>query len=584
MLLPKLKLNDIKAVASRLAGTQGSPHIWPVGFKDDLKGQKHGTQALYLTEALEARLTSSFLKPCYRTNLQAFFLEAIEKEGAVLLPFRDFSTARTYLASRPSASLVRHDPGFVSHLREQELTEVRQLLNEERMVVLVGPPEAGKSTFARELIQAEGGDYRDIRLIRRKTVQEVCYALAETLDEDLSGSFSEETLIQRIAEKPYIFWIKGCDVPSYKYLVSFLSKVCTLRVSLGIASKWIIESTEASDQLLNCNHFLEPLEDGKIIHLLDSAEAGGAFNDPNIVVKQAQGRPGYALRLWRSDDAQQAEVTDEYEWFYRQLPHEEATMLSLLCFAASKSPLGFTQESLNQWAMAVLPHKLKSDIRKTNAALLEKLEERRLADVIRLDQETVDTFLNTALPDDYSMVVIDNVASGLVHHALISASESDKAKWDQLLRAELENTYLLKETDLSLTHITLELIYGDHLGRDLVPFFQSPFRFTHLRRLLQWIETTSWVPTSPKQAYFYKSLRILSQLSKGFYIDVDDELGLPTANDLNQQFAHDLVQTRVSLCQIDGSFDLQAWKTVCEGCADSQLQAEQYISRNSELG
>ncbi len=152
------------------------------------------------------------------------------------------------------------------------------------------------------------------------------------------------------------------------------------------------------------------------------------------------------------------------------------------------------------------------------------------------------------------------------------------AKWDQLLRAELEKTYLTKETDLSLTHITLELIYGDHLGRDLVPFFQSPFRFTHLRRLLQWIETTSWVPTSPKQAYFYKSLRILSQLSKGFYIDVDDELGLPTANDLNQQFAHDLVQTRVSLCQIDGSFDLQAWKTVCEGCADSQLQAEQYIA------
>lgn len=587
LLLPNLELNDIEKVAGNLSGVQGAPHIWPVGVKPELKGRWHGSrEPFYLTEALEERLTGRNLAPypipSNGAGLQSFFLQELVQEGASFLPFPNFSMASDYLKGRPSESLVTHDGHFEPGLREQELSTVTEMLKENRIVLLIGPPEVGKSTFARELIAANGGDFKELHLPKCSSAQDVCYAILDSLGDDLSESLGEETLIRHIAVQPYIFWIRGYNQSSYSGLTSVLHKIHAMQAASDqIQSQWIIESTHKIGRLIGYDYTLELLNEEKILRILDKVETGGAFSDPNAVTDRAQGRPGYALRLWQSHDPKEAEVSDEYEWFYGQLPRDEAAMLSLLCLAASKSPLGFTLESLYQWGTTVFTHRLTSEVRKTIEVLLEKLEDRRLADVIRLDHETLDTFLNAVLPDDCSMVVIDNVAFGLMDHALNLIHEEDKIKWSQLLCEGLEQTYLEKETDYSLTHVTLELNYSK--VKDLEPFFRSPFRFTYLRRLFQWAEATEWVPANSKQAYIFKALRILSRISKNYDINVADELGIPVADNPVQQFAYALVQTRVLLSQIDASFNLESWRCECEECPDPQLQAEQYIAAAMSL-
>lgn len=582
LLLPNLSLPDLDSVARQLYGPHSSPHIWPVGAQVDLKGQrdkKKDHRPYHLVEALDKRLSKcqSLCSPNQNSSgLQRFFHQQLTKQRAKLRSFDNISMAKTYLRTVTSAMPVLPDEWYVPELRQQELKKALATLTEDRIMEIVGAPGIGKSTFAKELIQASVGEFLEIRLQKCRSPYDVCRRINEALRGESPEGLGDETLVQYLANEPYIFWIKEYDQLSSIGLESLLQKIRSLRASSGqVQASWIIESAQGLHSLEDCCLQLTPLDNASICHILEKVHSGGEFDDPEDVVRLAQGNPRRAIRLWQSRNFSDTQVKDEFEWLRCQLSQQEAILLPVLSMAASKSPLGFTLNTLCQWGAVLLADQLPSDVQKSVESLIEKLEKRRLVDVTRLDSETFGGLLDVILPENCSMVIINGVASGLMDYALRSVSEEEDRKWqealhDQLLQAAETNT---------LAHITLELNLGD-----LEPFLRSSFRFTFLRRVLAWIDGTQWKPANIRQVYLLKALRILTRIRAGEYIDVEAELGAPQNEDKVQRFAFELVNARTMLSsQINNAFDLPSWLLEVEQCPDLELQAEMLVATAMSL-
>jgi len=83
--------------------------------------------------------------------------------------------------------------------REAELAALRELLRDERLVTVLGPPGMGKTRLALRLAQLEGASYQGVHLVDLAEVRTACdlvAATAQALGVSLAGASGEEELAQ----------------------------------------------------------------------------------------------------------------------------------------------------------------------------------------------------------------------------------------------------------------------------------------------------------------------------------------------------------------------------------------------------
>ena len=225
LLLPLFGLGDITSLARRMS-QHSAPHIWSIGAQPDLRNRRHnGQKPFHLTEALDDRLEGTMLggiTPARKRNLHEFFCQQLTKEGAKLLSFDDFSQAREYLKGVSPRAKIIHDRWHIRGLRKEELGRAAQILKEQGVIILIGPPEIGKSTLVRELIEDDGGDFLEVQINEMKSVRELCGTINDSLGNDPPDVLGDDALVQDISREPRMFWIREHDDTSYAVLASLL--------------------------------------------------------------------------------------------------------------------------------------------------------------------------------------------------------------------------------------------------------------------------------------------------------------------------------------------------------------------------
>lgn len=578
----KLKRAHIEEVRARLVNEFSAHHVWVVGALPELKqhrNSKDSSYYLYLPEALDRRLYVPSISTISQEHigLQHFLYKQLTKGSSKLIAFDNVDMAKKYLQNILPAIQIVPDAWYVPGARPDTLSCAAKIIAEHGIVELVGPPEIGKSTLAKELIQELDNEFVELRLFKCNSINDICRKIYLQVKGENPDNFGDESLIQSLATQPYVFWISDYGAPETP-LEGFMQRIQSFRIAHSevVRAQWIIESVSPLRGFKEFRCELVPLEREKIWNILMKVEAGGAFEDPDFVTIRAQGRPGYAIKLWQSQSAEHAKELDTLKWFRSYLTSLETQILPMLCFAASRSPLGLTMKALSQWATVLLRDQgqIQSKITESIESLLLKMQQRRLVGVTRLDKDKFSQHLAAILPDNCSMVVIKEVPTELIDKTLSSVDTEEQNRWQELLQEELLNA----AEPGSLAHVTLFLNLGD-----LEPFLRSSFRFTFLKRLLSWIDETQWKADpqqKSKQAYILRALRIYGLLRRvDQSIDIETELGQPENGDNAQQFAYQMMKARTMLAShINNSFPLSSWLSEIDECSDRELQAEMYVA------
>jgi hypothetical protein len=493
LFLPRLGYEGLEAVTTTLIDQFSAHHIRAIGAFPHLKGRRDRKgRPYYLIEALEKAL-GSLLASKEQRGLQEYLHQLIAESGTDLLSFPGLRSLKDYLRNLSPNVAIIPDEWYVPNMRPDTLNRADQILKDEHVLEIVGPPGIGKSVLAMELIQSSKLEFQELSPAREcRTLHDVCSWINGALRDEFPAELGEEGFIQLLAHQPFVFWVKGYDRASAEGLNKFFRK---LRSYKGLPNQlracWIVESTYPLSVLKELRQELDPLDNQQISNILQKVRAGGAFIDPEEVIRRAQGNPGVAMRLWQSQTLSEAKIANEFEWFRHQLTLEEALVLPLLCVAARSSPLGVTLNTLVKWGSAVYPARIPSRIQEGVESLLDKLERRRLAGVTRLNREMFGGLLDV-IPKELSITIIDNVTIELIEDTLSSVSEVQQKDWQERLHEVLLTS---AETD-TLAYVTLAAGLND-----LAPFVQSSYRLTHLRRLLAWLDRTGWEPVNPRQIY-----------------------------------------------------------------------------------
>lgn len=422
--------------------------------------------------------------------------------------------------------------------------------------------------FAKEIIQRSGYGSWELELAQCNTPHAICSKINDGMRGDSPQSLGYEEFLRMLAKEPLLFWVRKYDAISAKSLEELLRVFKSFKsTSEEVQARWIVESTRALPGLDDCRCELVPLDNQGISRILQKVRGGGAFDDPEIVVRLAQGNPGRAIRYWQSLVRTDIEAGDEFEWFRRQLSRDEARILPILCMATERSPLGLTQGLLSSLVSGLHLDLPASLVQTSVASLVKKIESRHMGTISRLDSHI---FPDDILPRNSSVTVINDVATGLRESVLKELNEESLKSWQEKLHEVLWDA---AETN-TLAHITVEINLGD-----LEPFLRSSFRFTHLRRLIAWIEQTEWRYKDARQAYLLKALRVLLSLGKRETANVEADLGKPQPGDSVQTFAYHLAKIKgITFSCVNERFDLRSWLQVAGQQSDPELQAEIYVS------
>jgi hypothetical protein len=571
LFFPNLGFDDLRKVSDGLDHPHSAHHIWPAGAKPELRGKSHLGRPLYLTEALDRKLTSRALSPLGgQPGVQEFIHDRIVKGGGRFRSFDNFAITRAYLQTISPEMPILHDEWYVPGLRSEDLAACLGKLAG-GFVELVGDPGIGKSTLAKEVLETAGRDFYEIGIPKEcRTTREVCQVISKSVCGESAEGIGEESLIQHLSSEPYTFWIRHYEEASAGPLENLLQKAEALRRKpVAAQASWIVESVRPLAGLEGHRHELGPLDNRSVSRILERLRPGGAFSDSEDVVLRAGGNAERARRLWQSKRAADAETSDEFKWFCRQLSPHELQLLALLCVAVSKSPLGISAVALTRWAGQVtgLP---SSAVKLAADSLLRSLTYHKVAKVTRFDREVFGGLLDDLLPDGMTTTIINDVSPGLLNAVLGTIGGEKQKRWQEALQEVL----LGDAHSNTLPHVTLGMCWGD-----LEPFFRSPFRFTTLSKTLAWVDKFGWGDdVSKRDRYLLKAMRILTRIETGNLIEAEGELGTPEGDDASD-FAFKLVKGRTLLAaHIDNpQFNLRAWLREIERCRDSALQAELYV-------
>ncbi len=455
--------------------------------------------------------------------------------------------------------LLSSCPWYVAGLRPRELSIAHKILYSKGVLEITGAPGVGKSTIAEELIQTDALPFLEVDTLRGAKTSE---AVARYLRAPVSGISSFGT--SGFIEKPCVIWIRSYSNDSRAGLLDFLHLELSISERLG-RPHWILESNTPLAGLDHCRIEISTLNDSEIGRILEHVPPGQANLDPEVIIRNARGNPRRAVRLWHSSSSQDAEIGNDYEWFNRLLPREEAQLLCPLCVAARASPFGMTLSALSGWLVEVFSDRLPSEIKATTESLCSRLDYYKLAVITQIDQKAFGGLLNEIIAD-FGVLFITRMSSGIVSHVLENTDEIEIEDYEQGYFEFLLST----EDEASLPYVTAALNLGD-----LGPFLFSPFRYTFLRELLSWIDRVGWRPESERQAFILKSLRILYELGRGHHVDVVKELGRGPADHRGEVFCFEATQAHAMLrWDLDNLFDLDAWLRRADKTRDPDLKAE----------
>lgn len=572
-----LEANDVKILNQRLPNTTSEFQIWVAGVHPELRGQYVGDRPLFFPQTLDAKLIKFGLPFSYgrRHRLQEFILQEIKKSREEVKSFNNFSEAINYLEKLPS--VINKQPGelFVPGIRREDLNQVIDLLEEKRIVELVGPPGIGKSSLALEVINVKEDSVWEINFQECDTVIKICHAVWSNISTK-KENIGEETYIQHILDQPLLFWIRGYDETSTSSLNRFFQ---ILQSKTDFSNKdqarWLVESKLSLTSLRSYSYQVKPLDNDSLSLILDKwGESGGAFQNPEEVFDRARGNPHKAILLWQSQNLAHAEEIGEVSWFIRQLNIVEKRILLVLCWVVSKAPFGITAKDLaiasEEFCGDLLPHDIKNAVE----SVLRKLENYQLANITRFEKGIFNGLLDKIFPSDFSLVIVNHLESSLIDFGVSAFTEEEQNEFNINLEKIFHN---LEDID-TLGFIT---VYLNYYG-DIEPFFRSSFRYTSLGQFIEWVDATGWKPKNRTQTYLLKALRVLYQMrrkAEGEIGDFEDELGLPDAEDKAQLFAYDFVQSRsLVVKKIEDDFDYKSWLKEAFKCKDEDLRAVKLVS------
>lgn len=571
LVLPNFDSSELITIRTAWIDRYHGHHILPVGTSTQLKDHRdRNSHPFHLVEALEERLSRS--RSPIKTGclpLQLLIHERLTEAGSELLPFGDFNEAVRYLRENITPATANSPaPYHVPDLRPGLLDKAIDLLHGEGVVELMGPPEIGKSVFAKEIIQRAGYSSWEFKLSQCHTPHAICTQINNSLRGDSPQALGYEEFLRWLTKEPVLFWVREYDLVSGKSLDELLKTYKSFNVSMKeIQARWIIESVRPLSGLHDFRCELTPIERQGISRILQKLKSGGAFDDPEEVTRLAGGSPGRAIRYWQSLLRTDVEAGDEFEWFRRQLTSDEARILPILCMATERSPLGLTQGLLCSLVSGLNLDLPSSNVQTSVESLLQKLKSRQLASISRLNREIMP---DSIIPQGSSVTLITDVSRGIRDGVLKELSDANLNEWQLKLHDVLWDAAQM----YTLSHVTVEINLGD-----LEPFLRSSFRFTHLSRLITWIDQTRWRYKDTRQAYLLKALRVLLALGKREAIDLETDLGKPQSGDGVQEFAYNLAKIKgITFNRVDKRFDLGGWLRLANSQSDLDLRAEVYVS------
>ncbi|HEX8286718.1 MAG TPA: hypothetical protein VF556_01905 [Pyrinomonadaceae bacterium] len=568
--------NDVNIVNQRLVDNFSTHQVWVTGANPRLKGQKIGDRPCYLPEALDEKLRKHTVIASFQSQpLQEFIFQQIKKSKGELKSFENFSQLKSYLEAITDELNIQPVEHFIPNLRLNLLNKLTKELEEKRIVELVGTPGIGKSTLATEIINVKKDLVLEVSLQRCDSVVEVCNRIWSNLVGGRLEGLGEESYIQRLLDTPYLFWIRGYDAISGNSLSRFFQIVQSKIDSRSPEqSRWLIESQSPITSLRSFTHFIGALDNVSLSRILDKVESGGAFKNPEEVIDRARGNPERAIQLWQSQNPSYGGNVGEIGWFSRQLTIDEKRILPALCLMISKAPLGVTAKHFNEAAKVFCRDLLESQIRHATESLLKKLEEYQLANITRFEKGLFVGLLDEILPSDASLIIVNHIDPKIVETEMHSITEEKQNKFFNDLQDILFSNS--QNTD-TLDFITFALNTGD-----LEPYFRSAFRFTSLRQVLDWIDSTGWEAPNNSQAYLLKALRFLNQMRRKAESEIEDfteEFSRPDPKDELQCFVYEYVQGRSYVVKkIEDGFDYINWLKEASKCKDDDLRAIKLVS------
>jgi ABC-type oligopeptide transport system ATPase subunit len=563
---PNLDAANLQKARAYLRDLHSAPHVWAIGAAAELRELiDDERRPYYLTEALEKSLTVNLSKSNAARNISSYILNLMQRAGSRLLPFASFDGLLQYL--RTVAPAKRHfiwEPGYVPEAFSGDIMEASRQLKVQRAVELVGPPGCGKSTIAKELIEAFELPWFEVELRNEPSRSDITQRVYEAVHDRSSVlNIPEETVIEGLARETGIIWLKRYDSQSSHALQDFIA---AFRLIHDAAAYLIVESLDGLTTLCAFRHEVAPLSNQIVYQIVDQGSSGGLFHNPEQVVDLAQGNPRRAVVLWRSKNEREATSASSAHWFLDRLSDEEKELLRVLCHAAENAPLGITSTLLRVWTTVALPSFIPSDRERVLNSLLIKLEREQLATVCRLTPDTFGDEINEVLPSGRSIASIEYVAPEILT-AFPSAVGNSRIDPEQLQCALLD----------SGGQGSMAFVVAGLLQEDLEPYFRSTFRTTSLPVVPSWCKKSHWDSTNARQNYLLRAMRVNAAVRPDTTLSAERDCGLPDPTDKLQTYAFAVLVARIAAYQ-PASLDPTLPAITASSEKEIELYAEQAAS------
>lgn len=449
----------------------------------------------------------------YSDCLRAEFERACICRDSHLLEFDSFGATHEYLSRNIAAESLIQRPEYVPGLRNEQLAAGLSALTGTKLLVVSGPPNAGKTEFTVELlsefipvVRGEIIALEPVVIRNARSVHDVLAALAEQIDIHEVGSGISQTesrLFDRLSRCDVVFWIRDYDLAS----IEAISDVHDMLFRLARRGRayWILESVEARHQTREGSDvrvWIGALDTNSIKKILDRRKPGDPRLQRQAVIEASEGLAGRAALYWdRGRPQTVVERLDHHAFYYRSLSTEEQEVALAASFILAEAPLGCTEHLVERWCEAVLRPRDKDRQREIVRNVLRNAEAQCF---VRFDavgsksasDQSAENGLYPSVTKLREQLIPQSVLDARIiklriidpHFVESLASRLDQATvetWQARLRGYCAEQPLIAG---SLTSVSLHLLAGD-----ILPFIRSGFRSSsaYLPMLQGWLSRSS---------------------------------------------------------------------------------------------